>query len=241
MKVVERWFSQRIQQSIAVARWGEVGAPVLVFPTAGGDCEEIERFGLVEALSGLLAAGRLKVYSVDSLAGRAWLTGAEPRHASWLQDAFQETIRHEVVPAVRTDCRDPGIEIISAGASIGAFHAVAVVCRYPDVFSKAIGMSGSYDLSPKLAGHWPDSFVRSSPIHFLPLLEEGPHLDRLRTRFVVLATGRGAWEDPGQSWAMAHALGERGIPNRVDLWSETHDHDWATWREMLPLYLDDLA
>jgi esterase/lipase superfamily enzyme len=27
------------------------------------------------------------------------------------------------------------------------------------------------------------------------------------------------------------------VPNRVDLWGPDHDHDWPTWREMLPKYL----
>jgi len=241
VKAAERWHSARVQQPVTLVRWGALGTPVLVFPTAGGDADEIERCGLIEALGGLLAAGRVKVYSVDSIAGRAWMGPVDPFHASWIQERFGEMVAEEVVPAIRSDCRDPEIEIVTAGASIGAFNAVATLCRYPDAFRVAIGMSGTYDLSPKLGGHWPEHFQWSSPLHHLAAVQEGPFLDRLRTRFVVLATGRGAWEDPGQSWAMAHVLGQRGIPNRVDLWSESHDHEWATWREMLPLYLDDLA
>ena len=57
MKVVERWHSDRIGEEVAVARWGTVGVPVLIFPTAGGDFEEIERFHLVGALEGLVEAG----------------------------------------------------------------------------------------------------------------------------------------------------------------------------------------
>ncbi len=102
-------------------------------------------------------------------------------------------------------------------------------------------MSGTYDLSGRLGGHWSEDFYYSSPLHWLPGLAEGQQLDLLRTRFVVLATGQGRWENPDESWTVAHALGERGIPNRVDLWSDRHDHDWPTWREMLPLYLDDLV
>ena len=49
MKTVERWFSDRMQQEFTVARWGHFGVPVLVFPTAGGDAEEIERNHLVDA------------------------------------------------------------------------------------------------------------------------------------------------------------------------------------------------
>ena len=40
---------------------------------------------------------------------------------------------------------------------------------------------------------------------------------------------------------MAGVLGSKGIPNRVDPWGPEYDHDWPTWRQMLPLYLDDLV
>jgi esterase/lipase superfamily enzyme len=40
---------------------------------------------------------------------------------------------------------------------------------------------------------------------------------------------------------MAHLLGGRGVPNRVDVWDNTYDHDWSTWQQMLPSYLDELT
>ncbi len=241
MKRFETWYSDRVDQEVRLVRWGEVGTPVLLFPTAGGDAEESERMGLIGALDGLLDAGRIKVYSVDSIAGRAWLRHDDPRHCMWLQNQFDAAIYHEVVPAIREDCRAGDIEIITAGASIGAFNAVASLCRHPDAFRLAIGMSGTYDLSSRLGGFWSDDFYFSSPIHYLPGLDDPTVIAALRARFVVLATGSGRWEDPGESWRMAHALGVKEIPNRVDVWSGTHDHDWPTWREMLPLYLHDLA
>ncbi len=240
MKAVERWYSGRVEQWVTLARWGTVGTPVLVFPTAGGDAEEIERFELVAALGGLMAAGRIKVYSVDSVAGRSWLRQDDPRHSMWLQNQFDGFIAHELVPAIRADCRSDFVEVITAGSSMGAFWALESICRHPEVFRSAICMSGSYDLSDRLGGHWSDDFYFSSPLHFLPDLV-GPQLDRLQQRFVVLATGSGAWENPGESWRIAELLGWKGIPNRVDDWGPQWDHDWPTWRAMLPLYLDDLA
>ena len=240
MKSVERWYSGRLEQWVSMARWGEYGTPVLVFPTAGGDAEEIERFQLIDALGGLLAAGRVKIYSVDSVSGRSWLTNDDPRHSMWLQNQFDRFIREEAVPAIRADCRNDRIEIITAGSSIGAFWALETICRHPDVVRTAICMSGSYDLTNRLHGHWSDDFYYSSPLHFLPGLG-GPILDRLQQRFVVLATGSGRWEDPGESWRIADVLGAKGIPNRVDDWGPQWDHDWPLWRAMLPLYLDDLA
>ena len=237
MKLATAWHSERLGQRVSVVRWGVVGTPVLLFPTAGGDAEEIERMHVIGALEELIGAGRIKVYSVDSVAGRTWIEGeGSDGHRAWVQSQFHEFIRHEVVPAIRSDCKTPDIGVITAGASIGAFNAVAVLCRYPDVFTHAVGLSGTYDLTRFLGGGVPSDFYFSSPLHFLPRLE-GPLLDTLRTRMVILASGQGRAENIGESWRMAHVLGGLGIPNRVDAWGAEWHHDWPTWRRMFPQYL----
>ena len=241
LKVTERWFSGRLQQDITVVRWGVVGTPVLVFPSAGGDAGEIERHGLVDACGPLLADGRVKLYSVDSVAGQAMVTKASSvEHRMWLLNQFHECVRREVLPAIHADLGGQAIDVITAGASIGAFNAVAVLCRYPDVFGAAIGMSGSYRIERFYDEAWSQDLYDSAPLQFLPGLE-GPQLDRLRSRRAILAAGEGEWEDIGESWRMADALGAKGIPNRVDNWGPQWAHQWPTWRQMLPQYLRELA
>lgn len=235
------WHSGRLGREVTVVRYGHVGTPVLIFPTAAGDAEECERFLMMDALADHLGDGRIKVYSVDSVAGQAWLTEDNTiREAARVQNQFDAFIYHELVPAIRTDCRTPDIEIVVTGASIGAFNALAAVCRHPDVFSKAICMSGTYDLRKFLKGEATRDYHESSPLLFLPDLPEDGHLAKLRERFILLTHGEGRWEEPAQSWMAAEALGARGIPNRVDAWGEEYDHDWPTWRKMLPQYLDEL-
>jgi esterase/lipase superfamily enzyme len=241
LKVTERWFSGRLGQDITVVRWGLVGTPVLVFPSAGGDAGEIERNGLVDACGPLLAEGRVKLYSVDSVAGQAMITKASSaEHRMWLLNQFHECVRWEVVPAIHADLGGQAIDVITAGASIGAFNAVAVLCRYPDVFGAAIGMSGSYRIERFYDEAWSQDLYYSAPLQFVPGLE-GPQLDRLRQRRVVLASGEGEWENVGDSWRMAEVLGAKGIPNRVDNWGPHWDHQWPTWRQMLPQYLRELT
>jgi esterase/lipase superfamily enzyme len=163
----------------------------------------------------------------------------DARHQMWVQDQFHRYVRHEVAAAIRADCNSPELEIWAAGASIGAFHAVASVCRFPDVFSRALAVSGTYDLRRFYdAQEFSDEFWVSSPLHFVPTLA-GPHLDKLRTRFILLASGAGRAEDMGESWRMANVLGRQGIPNRVDPWGPEWHHDWETWRKMYPKYLGE--
>jgi esterase/lipase superfamily enzyme len=241
VRTVERWFSGRVQAEVTVVRWGTFGAPVLVFPSAGGDAAEIERFGLVSACGPLLEEGRVKLYSVDSVAGRAMIekTGTAG-HRLWLLNQFHECVRWEVVPAIHSDLGGQAMGVIAGGASVGAFNAVAVMCRYPDVFSAAVGMSGSYRIERFYEEAWSQDLYFSAPLQFLPGLD-GPQLDRLRQRFAVLASGEGDWEDIGESWRMARALGAKGIPNRVDNWGPHWAHDWPTWHRMLPQYLRELT
>ena len=241
LKVAERWFSDRVQREVTVVRWGALGVPVLVLPTAGGDAEEIERLGLVDACGPLLAEGRVKLYSVDSVAGQEMIAKTSSvEHRMWLLNQFHEFVRWEVVPAIHADLGGRAIDILACGASIGAFNAVALLCRYPDAFSAAVGMSGTYRIDRFYGEAWSQDLFYAAPLQFLPGLA-GPQLDQLRQRLVLLAAGEGAWEDIGESWTMAAALGDKGIPNRVDNWGPQWKHDWPTWHEMLPRYLRELT
>ena len=50
-KVVERWHSPRTQRELDAGAMGALRTPLLVFPTAGGDAEEIERHHLLGHLA----------------------------------------------------------------------------------------------------------------------------------------------------------------------------------------------
>lgn len=240
MFLKSRWRSERLGCEATLARWGHFGQPVLVFPTAGGDAEEIERWQMIRALDPLIGAGRIKVYSCDSVAGAAWFRkDGSPEHRMWLMNQYHQYVKHEVVPAIRMDCKSSDVPIWVAGASIGAFHSVAVLCRFPDIFHRALPMSGTFDLMRFIeAQHYTEHYFVASPLQFVPKLE-GLHLDVLKQRFVQLATGAGRAENVGESWAMANVLGAKGIPNRVDDWGPEWHHDWPTWRVMLPKYLGE--
>lgn len=227
-------------REISFVRYGVSGTPLLLFPTAGGDAEEPERFHLISAIGDFLKDLRLKVYTVDSVAGQAWLKECKTlEQAAAVQNRFDQCLYREVVPAIHRDCGGDGGLIWTAGASIGAFNALAAVCRHPDVFGKAICMSGTYNMNRFLEGRINRDYHDSSPLDFVPTLA-GKHLDLLKQRFVLLAHGTGDYEDPDQSWKVERVLGPKGIPNRVDAWGKEWRHDWVTWRKMLPQFLGEL-
>lgn len=241
-KRTEVWRSSFLAQEVTVARWGEEGRPVLLFPTAGGDAEEVERFRMVDALAPLVRSGRIQLFSCDSVPGQCWVSDAyPPSHCSWVQNRFDEFLYYELAPYMRHLASNDE-PILTAGASLGALYALAAVCRHPDIFGDAVCMSGKYDLEEMLDGERMSlDFYYSSPLHFLPDLTDPGHLGLLRQRFIHLVTGRGAWERPQYAREVAHLLGRRGIPHRLDDWGPRWDHDWPSWRRALPHYLEALS
>ena len=118
MKVTERWHSERMGRDIPLVRWGHYGVPVLLFPTAGGDAEEVERHQLIDALAPMVEAGRIKVYSCDSAAGQALQRNeGSPEHRMWLFNQYHQAVAEEVVPAIHADSSPQAV--VLAGASIG--------------------------------------------------------------------------------------------------------------------------
>jgi esterase/lipase superfamily enzyme len=228
------WTTRRLPVPARMARWGHFGTPVLIFPTAGGDLEEIERFRLVEALSALIDGGRIKVYSIDGIAVRAWLSGTRSLEArARLQNAYNAYVYEEVLQRIREDCQDLRIEPILTGASLGAFFAISGICRHPDAFRLAIGLSGAYDLARKLGGVSGQQSSALSPIEYLFQLS-GPQLEQLRHRKIILGSGQGDYETPAESQRLAEALASKAVPCKLSLWGAARDHTWSTWREMLP-------
>jgi esterase/lipase superfamily enzyme len=246
------WTTAHFPQAARMARWGHFGAPVVIFPTAGGDFEEIERFQLVAALGALIDGGRIKVYSVDALAVRAWLAAnTSPQECLGLQERYNSFLYEDVLQRVRLDCQNDRIEPVLVGASLGAVAAVSTLCRHPESFRAAIGLSGVYRSVHGVVGSthvgcaWefargagdPGSGAwRQDETGYLATLA-GPQLERLRQRPIILGSGAGDYENPAASKHLADALGSKGVACRLELWGPARDHTWSTWRDMLPRLL----
>ncbi len=231
------WTTQLLSPEPArMARWGHFGTPVLIFPTAGGDFEEIERFNLIAALDPLITQGRIKAYSIDGIAVRAWLSATRsPWECGQLQARYDSYVYGEILQRIREDCHDARIEPIVVGASVGAAIAIHTVCRHPDSFRSVISMSGLFDV-PIGCGR------DGTPVSLLQSISslDPAHLEQLRQRQVLLGCGEGDYESPGDSERLSEALGSRGVPCRLRLWGTERDHAWSTWREMLPPMLSEL-
>ena len=165
-----------------VATYGHWGRPVLAFPAERGDAGEFERRGMVAAVGDLLAAGRVKLYCVDSFDGESWSNRSIPLEERARRHQFYESwILGEVVPFIRDDCAGAA-EVITCGCSLGAYHAANFALKRADVFPLAICMSGSYD--PAAWDGWGE---RGENAYFNNPMDYVAHLARRPPRLAALA------------------------------------------------------
>jgi esterase/lipase superfamily enzyme len=240
---IDGWQSPALDLPMPIVTYGDRGRPLLLFPTAAADFLENERFFLVKAVEPAILAGRVRVFSIDSINRLAWMDSSLPvREQARRQALYARYVEDEVVPYIRHACGDPRARITTTGASFGAFHAANTLFRRPDLFDGLIGMSGFYDLAPDyLKGYSDDNCYFNNPAWYLRDLG-GPLLDLLRTACrIILVSGRGAYEAPAASQALSDLLHAKQIPHVLDFWGADVNHDWPWWRRMLPYYLDRIS
>ena len=242
-RVLFGWRSPALGMDMPIVEYGHAGKPILLFPTAAADYLENERFFLIKAMEPLLFAGRVRIFSIDSINSHAWMDKKVPVPESARRQAlYVRYVEDEVVPHIRRMCGDAGVRILTTGASFGAFHAANCMLRRPDLFDSLVAMSGFYDLSKSyFRGYSDDNCFFNNPAWFLQGLSGGPlHTLRHHSR-IVIATGQGAYEAPHASRNLSDILNSKGIPHKLDLWGQDVNHDWPWWRKMLPHFIDELG
>jgi esterase/lipase superfamily enzyme len=237
---IHKWNSEYLQKSMEVAVYGHYGYALLMFPTAGADYLEYERFYLIDSISEYINNGTLKVFSINSINNETWMNkDLDPSEKAERHDSYNKYVTEEVIPFIKEHCRGE-VPIITSGASLGAYHAANTFFRKPDLFAGLIAMSGIYDLKYYTDGYFDDTCYFNSPVDYIPGLTDENILSSLREKNIIIASGRGAYEDPGASRQLSDILHSKNIPHWFDLWGEDMAHDWPTWRKMLPYFLDNI-
>jgi esterase/lipase superfamily enzyme len=236
---IHRWRSPNLEREMGMVVYGHWGAPLLVFPTSGGDEWEQEQQGMIGALAEFIDGGRLKVFTVNSVAREGFLNRwAHPLHRSYMQRRYGDYVRQEAIPFVQHHCRTAHIGVM--GASMGAYLAANVTFKYPDVVKRCFALSGVYDLRRFMDGQYDDNFYFNNPVDYLPNLTDGWHLGNLATCDIHIVTGHGPWEDPAPSYRLSGILASKEIPHSLDDWGPEGGHDWPYWKRQMREYVGKL-
>jgi esterase/lipase superfamily enzyme len=237
----ELW-SDRIGAAGTLIRYGHYGRPVLVFPAEQGRAADFEAAGMVAAAGGLIGAGRVKLYCVDSFDAASWSNRSVPLEERARQHGrYESWVLEQVLPWIYADCGGP-LDVITLGCSLGGFHAANFALKRADLFPLAMCFSGNYD--PSTWHGWGERGTEAyfnNPADYVAHLD-GDHLGWLRSRLsLLLVCGQGQWEDTTGSLdgtrKFAALLAGKGIRHELDIWGHDSPHDWPSWRAQLAHHL----
>ncbi len=147
-----RWYSGTLGRDMELLLFGHAGAPVLVFPTSQGRFYEYEDRGMVRALAEHLEHGWIQLVCVDSIDGESfYCTWAHPGGRIWRHVQYERYLLDEVIPGVQASNTDPFW--MTTGCSFGAYHAVNLALRHPELIKRTIGLSGIYEIRRWMDGY----------------------------------------------------------------------------------------
>ena len=230
-----RWFSHQLGRDMDLLLFGHDGPAYVVFPTSQGAFFEYEDRGMVAALGDKIDAGGLRLVCVTSVDGESFYANwAHPRGRIDRYLAWERYLIEDVVPFIRTVAG--GAPIGVTGCSFGAYHAMTMALRHPDVFQGCVTMGGAFDVTRFLDGYYDDDAYLLSPPHFLPGLGDPWFLDRIAHNKWVLVTGeRDICRTDTEH--MAAAFASKGLPHSLHVWGNGSEHDWPEWTKMARVYL----
>jgi esterase/lipase superfamily enzyme len=236
------WWSSSLGQDMALKIYGHAGKATLVFPAQGGRFYEYEDFGMVDACAPFVEAGKIQLFTVDSIDNQSWANWtAHPAERAQRHNAYDRYVVEEVAPFIRGHGHDSE-KILTTGVSMGAYHAANFLFRHPDVFDATIALSGIFRLNLFIGDYTDENVYLNTPLAYLPGLDDPSYLDQYRQSQIIVCAGQGPWEDEmlADARELQEILGAKDVPCWVDIWGYDVEHDWPWWRRQMPYFLQHL-
>ncbi len=232
--------SRRLGQDMELKTYGHAGKPVVVFPSACGRFYEFEDFGMVDAIASFIEAGRVRLYTLDSIDCEAWLAHwMYPGDRGMRHEQYEDYVIHEALPFIYEHSGYPG-KYMTVGCSMGAYHAANFFFKHPHRFDGVIALSGLYGPEYFVGNYMDDTVYFNFPLCYLPRLTDPMYLDQFRRSQIIICVGQGAWEEDSlrETRALEATLRALDVPAWFDYWGLDASHDWPWWRKQLPYFLE---
>jgi esterase/lipase superfamily enzyme len=120
---------------------------------------------------------------------------------------------------------------------MGAYHAVNIAMRHPNLFCRVIAFSGRYDLTRSVGsfrdlfdGYYDEDVYFHNPSHFVPNINDPEMLDVLRRLQVTITIGE-TDSFVENNLQFRDILHEKGLNPSFHVWSG-EAHRASYWREM---------
>ncbi|MBA3539738.1 MAG: hypothetical protein H0T79_08910 [Deltaproteobacteria bacterium] len=197
---------------------------------------------MIDALSPLLAAGRVKIYCPETNVSRSFSGDGSIAQRMSHHEAYERFVMRTLVPFIREDCHQPHARMVATGCSVGALYSSLFVLKHPETFAQALLLSGTYRATKFFDGASSEALYYNDPLGFLPNLHGAP-LERVRRQVhLTVVVGRGAHEHGciRETVELGSLLKRKGIPHHLAFWGEDSSHTYPWWQKQARYYLGQM-
>lgn len=233
-KKTEKWRSPSLGKDMEICIYGESGTPILGLPTRGASQNQWEEFGMLRAISYQLSNGFNQVFCVDSVDEEGFLNeNARPEQRIIRHQQYESYLIDEVVPFIFK--KSTVNYLIIAGVDLGGYHALNSALKHPELFGKAISISGIYDVRGFLNDFYNDDVYYNNPTDYVPNLNNQKLLNRIMdVNFRLVSYDSDERRDG--AIRMSNILRAKFIDHDLDIWG-FEDEEWNLWPQMLKTHI----
>lgn len=234
-KKTKKWRSPSLGKDMELTVYGSSGTPIIGLPTRGATCHQWEEFGMVDGISFQLENEFNQLYCLSSIDDESFLNeNSTPKQRLVRQQQYESYLVDEVVSYIRDENKIDYLMI--AGIDMGGYNAITAALKNPDIFGKAIGISGIYDINHFMDGYYDDNVYYNNPMDFVPNLNKQPMLDKIRDIDFRLVSYEGD-ERCEQAQRMSTVLRMKFIGHKLDIWDIENPEEWELWPQMLKTHI----
>jgi len=231
-EVYRPFYSQALGHDVEMLVFGDMGYPIVIFPTSRGRYYEAKDFKLTESVRWFVENQRVKLYCIDSVDAHTWYAKhLHPAERVQNHMRYDQMISQELVPMLQQECHVDKIGV--AGCSFGGYQALNFAFRHPEQVAYLFAMGAAYDMSQFVDGHYDENFYYNNPPSYMPDAQN-EHFYKMN---IVLGTAEHDFCKPS-TIQMSDILNRKGIRHWLDV--RPGSHDWPVWLDMFPHYLSQL-
>jgi esterase/lipase superfamily enzyme len=226
-----KWKSPTLGRDMEMLIFGKEGTPVLIFPTDQGRFFEWEDNGGPDVLIEQIESGYNQFFCIDSVAEESFLNSTvDPYTRLMRENQYEMYVLDEVLPYINEVNNIPFI--MAAGAGLGAYQAIRLALKHPDMFDKVVALSGYFDINVFLGGFKDDNSYYNNPVEFIPNLNNEAILKSISALDIRLIS---YLNDPNKSATqkMSDILWMKFLQHDITIWNEETDNPWSLYPIML--------
>ena len=229
-----KWRAQYLDRDFELLVFGHAGLPVILFPPAKSRFYEAKDNGIITAASGLIDAGRIKIYCPDTADSDSWFDfDIHPGERARRYIGYENVVLYDILNFARHETEFD--KVCLAGCGFGAYHAANFAFKHPDLVCSVITMGGTFNIKPYIYGYYDDNCYFNNPPDYLPGLNDPWYLDKFREMNIILGTGE-LDVNLRENKNISCILNNKNIPHLLDIRGNS-DHHWYWWDQMFPEYL----